>query len=86
MIKKLLCKKTDTLLKVLKIIDNNAMGIAFITDEDNKLCGVVTDGDIRRALLKDIKLDERVQNIVSNNFIYGYINESYEELIKKMIS
>ncbi|MCK9477310.1 MAG: aminotransferase class I/II-fold pyridoxal phosphate-dependent enzyme [Candidatus Muirbacterium halophilum] len=60
------------------------MGIAFVVDEQNKLCGTVTDGDIRRALLKDIGLQERVENIILKEFTYGYISDSYESLQKRI--
>ena len=84
MIDKLLCNKTDTLLKVLKIIDTNAMGMVFVVNKNNQLCGTVTDGDIRRALLNDIKLDAKVKDILSDNFVYGNIDDDYDSLIKKI--
>lgn len=31
-------------------------GACVVVDEDGKLCGIVTDGDLRRALLKDVNL------------------------------
>ncbi|MEA2018958.1 MAG: aminotransferase class I/II-fold pyridoxal phosphate-dependent enzyme, partial [Campylobacterota bacterium] len=81
---KLICQKQDSILKVLKIIDTNAMGIVFVIDENKKLCGTITDGDIRRALLSDVKLDEKIENIISNDFIYGIESEEYESLMKKI--
>ncbi|WP_419771207.1 MAG: aminotransferase class I/II-fold pyridoxal phosphate-dependent enzyme [Candidatus Marinarcus sp.] len=84
MIANMLCKETDTLIQAMKIINENAMGVAFVVDEENTLCGTITDGDIRRALLADTSLQEIVKNVVSKNFIYAYWNESYEALIKKI--
>ncbi|MCS7191496.1 MAG: KpsF/GutQ family sugar-phosphate isomerase [Armatimonadetes bacterium] len=31
-------------------------GACVVVDDDGKLCGIVTDGDLRRALLKDVNL------------------------------
>ncbi|NOR57104.1 MAG: aminotransferase class I/II-fold pyridoxal phosphate-dependent enzyme [Sulfurimonas sp.] len=84
MIETMICQIEDSLLSVLKIINENAMGIAFILDTDNKLHGTVTDGDIRRALLNDIKLDEKVINISPKSFIFGFEDESYETLMSKI--
>jgi len=84
MIKSMICNKDDSLLSILSIIDKNALGIAFVIDSNNKLCGTITDGDIRRALLNDIKLDSKVKNIISNKFVYGTDDEDYESLIKKI--
>lgn len=84
MIDKLVCKDTDSLIHVMKIINNNAFGIAFVIDQDNKLCGTVTDGDIRRALLKDIELDEQVCKIISADYVFGFHGESIDSLINKI--
>jgi perosamine synthetase len=84
MINKLICKATDSLIEVIKVINENAMGIAFVVDDKNKLCGTLTDGDIRRALLKDIGLQEKVKNIISKEFTYGTMGESYESLMRKI--
>lgn len=84
MIDKMICQKEDSLISVLKTINDNVMGIAFVVDKNKQLCGTVTDGDIRRALLNDKKLDEKVENIISSNFIYGVEGENYESLMKKI--
>lgn len=83
MIKKMICKYNDSLIEVMKIINENAMGMAFVVDRENKLCGVVTDGDIRRAILNNFGLQEKVKNIISKKFVYGYITDSYESLQQK---
>ena len=41
-----------SLKEALQVIDNNAQGICFVVNDSGKLVGVITDGDIRRALLK----------------------------------
>lgn len=86
MIEKLLCNANDSLIEVVKIINDNALGIAFVVDENKKLCGIVTDGDIRRALLEDIGMQEKIENIISKEFTYGYISQSYEMLSNKIDS
>lgn len=40
-----------TLSKAMQMINNNAGGTLFLTDDDGKLVACVTDGDIRRYLL-----------------------------------
>lgn len=41
--------------------------VLFIVDEDRKLIGSLTDGDIRRALIKGISVDSTVDNIIESN-------------------
>jgi dTDP-glucose pyrophosphorylase len=41
--------------------------ILFVVDENNKLIGSVTDGDIRRGLIKGISIDDPVDFIIKKN-------------------
>ena len=84
MIENLVCNCNDSLLEVMRIINENAMGVSFVVDEFNVLKGVVTDGDIRRALLNDVRLDEKIKNLLSKEFVYGNIDEHYDNLISKI--
>jgi dTDP-glucose pyrophosphorylase len=45
-----------SILKVVEIIDANRKGVALVVNEENRLVGVVTDGDVRRAILAGIDL------------------------------
>jgi dTDP-glucose pyrophosphorylase len=45
----------------MECIDRNQRGIALIVDEERRLLGTVTDGDIRRAMLADLALDAPVE-------------------------
>ncbi len=84
MIKDLICDCNNTLLGAMRIINENAMGVCFVVDELNSLKGVVTDGDIRRALLNDVRLDEKIKDILSKEFSYGNIDENYDDLISRI--
>ena len=41
----------------LEHLDSSALQILFIVDPKGRLCGVVTDGDIRRWLLRQTEVD-----------------------------
>ena len=58
--------KDDTILQVLKKINNNNREIAFVIDSSGVLEGVVTDGDLRRSMKSDL-LNDDVSNIMRNN-------------------
>tara|TARA_Y100001935_G_C17244654_1_gene477632 strand:+ start:130 stop:1191 length:1062 start_codon:yes stop_codon:yes gene_type:complete len=48
--------------EALKRINSlNLDKVLFLVDEKNKLCGSVTDGDLRRGFLSDLKLDDPVK-------------------------
>lgn len=41
--------------------------ILFIIDENNTLIGSLTDGDVRRGLIKGVSIDENVENIIQSS-------------------
>jgi len=51
-------------LEAIRVIDASALQIAVVVDENLRLLGTVTDGDIRRALLRQVPLDENVESIM----------------------
>jgi len=67
--------------KVLEIIDKSSKQIALVVDNDNKLLGTISDGDIRRALLNNISLEDSIENIYNKNPTVANINDSREEII-----
>lgn len=62
-----LIPQTATVVEAMQKIDLNAKGILFVIDEKEKLIGVITDGDIRRWLIKTGNLQEVVQKIMNKN-------------------
>ncbi len=51
-----------TISEAMQQIDKNAGGILFLTNQEQKLIGCITDGDIRRYLLAGGKLSEAASN------------------------
>ncbi len=47
-----LVKQGERMAEVLLEINRKRLGCALVLDEKEDLCGIVTDGDLRRALLK----------------------------------
>jgi CBS domain-containing protein len=52
----IIVRESTSILEVLKIIDASSKKIAIIVDNEKKLLGTISDGDIRRAILKNISL------------------------------
>ncbi|MGF7056648.1 nucleotidyltransferase family protein [Brassicibacter mesophilus] len=63
--KNILILPNTKIQETMKIIDLYSLQIAIVVDNDNKLLGTVTDGDIRRGLLNGISLDDPVTQIMS---------------------
>lgn len=63
-IKDFIVSEDNSVIEVMKVIDKNAKGIAFICEKEC-LLGVVTDGDIRRYILKNGDLNNSIKNIAN---------------------
>ena len=51
-------------VELMKQIDRNAKGVVYVCDADRKLLGVITDGDVRRAIIRSGRLDMCAQSIM----------------------
>ena len=83
MLESLLCNEQDSLLCVLRLIDNNGLGTAFVVDDLSRLCGVITDGDLRRLVMDQCPLTDPVGKHLQKEYVYGRVGESYEQLISR---
>jgi dTDP-glucose pyrophosphorylase/predicted transcriptional regulator len=67
---------------VLNIIDKSSKQIALVVDEKLQLIGTVSDGDIRRALLKGYSLDDDIKDIYFKQPTIAKITDSKESIIR----
>lgn len=58
----------DPLRNAIALIDREAIQIALVVDDCQRLVGTITDGDIRRALLRGETLDTEVDQVMCRNF------------------
>ena len=64
--KNLISKKT-TIIKAIKILNDVKFKTLIIIDNNKKILGTLTDGDIRRGLLKGYNLDSEVGLVSKKN-------------------
>jgi dTDP-glucose pyrophosphorylase/CBS domain-containing protein len=62
--REVLLHPTATVLGAIAALERGAMGIALVVEADNRLLGTVTDGDIRRAILRNVPLDGGVDELL----------------------
>jgi dTDP-glucose pyrophosphorylase/CBS domain-containing protein len=62
-------RMSSTIRNCLEVLDRWGRGIALVTSEEGVLCGVVTDGDIRRALLAGHALEDSAAGIMNQKFL-----------------
>ena len=64
----LLVKASNTIREAMQRIDRYGRGIVFVVDEENRLVSTITDGDIRRAILADLGLDAKLEDVMQTGF------------------
>ncbi len=71
--------------KEMKLARDGPGGIALIVDKKNKLLGIATDGDIRRAIVKGHNLNEKISTIYNTDPITFSKNLTPDELLTETI-
>lgn len=75
---KLILDKTTTFQDAIRLLDLNGNGVLPVVDMDNKLLGLITDGDIRKAILNN-QLD--LEHIINKNPYKLHIDSSRNKII-----
>lgn len=82
-LQKFIGKRTLSLAEVMQRIDENASGILFLTDSENRLIGCVTDGDVRRYLLAGGSINDKAIKAANRTPKFAYSEEEASALFHK---
>ncbi len=82
--KKTLIRADATIIEAMKVIDESSLQIALVVDEKNRLLGTVTDGDIRRCILRNVSLEEPVRGIMNPDPVVASDTSSRFEVLALM--
>lgn len=80
----ILLKPSDTLETTIQVLHAGGLRIALVVDENRKLLGTVTDGDIRRALIKHSAMDCRVERVMNSTPLTASTSENRDLVMEKM--
>jgi predicted transcriptional regulator len=58
---------SSSILEVAQILQEASARIVLVVDSDDKLLGIVTDGDIRRGLLAGVSSDESCEKVLNSS-------------------
>lgn len=80
------CKlsQNDTIRHALKIISDGSFQMGIVVDEEDLLIGIITDGDIRRELLKGITLEDELSFIINKHPTTGRYGTDKTILLRMM--
>ena len=80
--KKYTINKNEELLSALKQLNSLTHKILIVIDENNELCGTISDGDLRRWFIKSSKEGITCKDIMNPSCIYAKKN-NLNEVVKQ---
>lgn len=78
-----LVSPSASLLTAMKQMDATGVKTLFVF-MDGGFMGLLTLGDIQRAIIKSVPLSAPISEIIDRNKVYGFVSESEEEIRNKM--
>jgi dTDP-glucose pyrophosphorylase len=82
----ILLNPLDTLETTIQVLHSGGARIALVVDENKRLLGTVTDGDIRRALIRHVTMKGAVKEIMNDSPITALTSDSSDVIMSKMTS
>ena len=79
---RILVREHDPVTSIIEAIDRGKMGIALVVDDSGRLIGTITDGDVRRLILRGRGLDQPGASIMSRAFHAVPEGTPAEEMLK----
>jgi dTDP-glucose pyrophosphorylase len=78
---KLTLTEITTFSEAVQLLDKNGNGFLPVIDPDGKLLGILTDGDIRRAILRE---ERDVRNMINTSPTVALSSESRMSIVKRL--
>ncbi len=72
--------KKASLRDALKQIDENKKRFLICIDGKERAIGIITDGDIRRVLIRGLELTDILEKVYNENFKFLSVNSSFDEV------
>lgn len=82
--KNILASPSTTIREAIRIMDAGALKIALVVDDALHLLGTVSDGDVRRGILKGYSLDDYVSQVMNTSPAVVLQNAGRENILALM--
>ena len=77
-----LIRPFESILEALNKIDNNNKGFLLVVDDDRHFKGTLTDGDIRRAFIKGMGINEKIEGVYNKNSEKAFRSDEFNGVIE----
>lgn len=82
--KKYIIRQDKTLIEALKQINDLVTGplVLFAINNEGKMVGTITDGDVRRALINGAQLTDIISSVMNRNF--NFVSEGEDDIVRSL--
>jgi dTDP-glucose pyrophosphorylase len=80
----LLVPEHVTLREAIAALERNHQGVILVTDANRRALGLLTDGDVRRLVLRNVPLDAPAREHVNANFMFWPVGSPREGAVAVM--
>ena len=85
---RIIFQKKTSIRSVLKRFDETAVqtegkGFAIIVDKNQKCIGVVSEGDIRSGLIKNLSIDSEILLVMNTNYLFVSDQDSSHQILRQ---
>jgi perosamine synthetase len=80
----LLINESEIIINAWKKINNNGKGVVFVINNNNKLVGILSDGDIRQYFFSHKTLGNEIKKAMNIDFKWAAVNDSRYSILQKM--
>jgi len=84
-INSLIIKENNTIKDAMELIEKTGLRIVLVVDDNKKLLGIATDGDIRRSLLVDKDFESPIKKIMMTKPITAQKGTTAKKLLEIML-
>jgi dTDP-glucose pyrophosphorylase len=82
--RKVILNTDHNIRDAMQALDSAALRIVIVCDQEQKLLGTVTDGDIRRGLLSDCEMTDSITKVMNKNPLTAQSKDSRSDRLKIM--
>ena len=81
---KSILKESNTMQEAVQVLDEEALRIVMIVDNDYKLIGTITDGDIRRGLLRHLPMNTSLSEVMFREPTVASVEDDRDKILMQM--
>ena len=82
--REILIKPDDSVETAIKVLHMSGNRIVLVVDKNRRLVGTITDGDIRRALLKHLPMQTEIKRVLNSQPVTAKVSTSKDSILAIM--